>query len=345
MKKIAKGDIARLLKEWSADFSVFVPSRRDGVTEWARWDGEDTGFLDWYVNTTVPPKALFLPPHEVMFRFRKNEDGYELEPDLPREERRIIFGIRPCDARALTILDRVFRDSYEDPYYLSRRQGSVLVGLACSNPCESCFCTSVGTGPAESGDVDLMLTDIGEEFLIEGVSEPGRELVAKTGLTQEATEADAAKGREVNNKAAKRVTRKVDTEGIGERLGATFEDGEFWEQAAAKCLSCGVCTLLCPTCYCFDISDEKANREGARFRGWDSCAFPVYTKMPAENPREEKWRRVRQKVAHKYEFYPMSFSLLACTGCGRCIRLCPVNWDITQLLASLPREKRVENRA
>jgi sulfhydrogenase subunit beta (sulfur reductase) len=345
MKKIANGDIAQLLKEWSADFSVFVPSRKEGMAEWTQWDGENTGFLDWYRNTTVPPKALFLPPHEALFRFQKNKDGYELAPSTTDEKRRLIFGIRPCDARALALLDRVFKDSYEDPYYLSRRQGSILVGLACSNPYETCFCTSLGLGPAESGDVDLMLTDIGDTFLIDAVTDKGRELLAKTSLTQDATDADEEKARELRGVAQSRVTRIVDTKDIGERLRAIFEDRDFWEQVAAKCLSCGVCTLLCPTCYCFDMCDEMVSRSGTRFRGWDSCAFPVYTNMPAENPREEKWRRVRQRVAHKYEFYPMSFGLLACTGCGRCVRLCPVNWDITRILASLTREKRVENRA
>ena len=94
--------------------------------------------------------------------------------------------------------------------------------------------------------------------------------------------------------------------------------------------------MLCPTCYCFDINDELVRGEGTRFRSWDSCGFPVYTKMPMENPRLEKWRRVRQKVCHKFEFYPMTFNVIACTGCGRCIRLCPVNWDITQVLESVP---------
>ena len=102
--------------------------------------------------------------------------------------------------------------------------------------------------------------------------------------------------------------------------------------------SCGICTFLCPTCYCFDINDELSGGCGARFRSLDSCSFPIYTRMPMENPRTEKWRRVRNKVCHKYEFYPMSFDVIACTGCGRCIRLCPVNWDITQTLSSLPAE-------
>ena len=156
-----------------------------------------------------------------------------------------------------------------------------------------------------------------------------------TGL-EEATETDEAKAREEKEAVRSRVTRRVNTENIQERLSSCFEDKEYWEEVAAKCISCGICTLLCPTCYCFDINDEMVKKQGTRFRSCDSCAFSIYTKMPMENPREEKWQRVRQKVCHKYGFYPMNFGVIACTGCGRCIRLCPVNWDITQTLEGLP---------
>jgi ferredoxin len=154
-------------------------------------------------------------------------------------------------------------------------------------------------------------------------------------VVKEATKADEAKAEMVRAAVSGKVTRKVDTKDIGKKLQACFSDRDYWEKVAAKCISCGVCTLLCPTCFCFDICDEMVKGQGARYRGWDSCSFRLYTKMPMENPRKEKWRRVRQKVCHKYEFHPMNFGVVACTGCGRCIRLCPVNWDITQTLSSL----------
>jgi sulfhydrogenase subunit beta (sulfur reductase) len=187
-----------------------------------------------------------------------------------------------------------------------------------------------------------MLTDIGDEFLIEEVTDKGKELIAKTSGLKEANKEDEAKAREAKEAARQKITRKIKTEGIGDRLLASFDDEDFWGKTAAKCISCGICTLLCPTCFCFDINDELVRGEGTRFRSLDSCSFPVYTKMPMENPRTEKWRRVRQKVCHKFGFFPMSFNVIACTGCGRCIRLCPVNWDITQTLDNLPVKTEVE---
>jgi sulfhydrogenase subunit beta (sulfur reductase) len=332
-RKVAKKDLASLLERWRQQFAVFAPSRENGVAAFAKWDSQDTSFLDWYRNTVVPPKASFLPPMEEMFRFEKDKDGYKIEPSAGDESKRLLFGVRPCDARAMAIVDMTFKDAYQDPYYLSKRNNALLVGLGCTNPCESCFCTSMGVSPAESSDVDLMLIDIGDDFLIQEVTDKGKEL---TKDLKEATKEDEAKAEQSKKAVYDKITRKLNTEGIKDRLQANFDDQGFWEKTAAKCISCGICTLLCPTCFCFDINDEMVKQEGTRFRSWDSCGFPNYTKMPMENPRQEKWRRVRQKVCHKYEFYPMTFDVIACTGCGRCIRLCPVNWDITQVIESVP---------
>ncbi len=334
-KKVNKKDIGKLLTAWRQEFSVLLPSKEEGVAKMAVWDGKDVSFLDWYRNTTVPPKAIFAPPMEKMFSFQKNSDGYHIE--VPQDEQKqLIFGIRPCDARSLATIDSVFADTYEDHYYLSKRKNTILIGLSCTNPYDSCFCTSLDIKPGESANVDLMFTDIGDEFLIEEVTDKGKELLATASVVKKTTKADEDKAKTTKAALSDRITKKVDTKDIGKKLQACFNDKDYWQEVAAKCLSCGICTFLCPTCFCFDICDELVKKEGARYKGWDSCSFRLYTRMPAENPREEKWRRVRQKVCHKYEFHPMNFEVTACTGCGRCIRLCPVNWDITQILASLP---------
>ncbi|MCJ7743965.1 MAG: 4Fe-4S dicluster domain-containing protein, partial [Dehalococcoidales bacterium] len=272
---------------------------------------------------------------ERMFSFKKDGDGYNIEMTLD-EQKQLIFGIRPCDAKGIAMIDKVFTETYEDPYYVSKRKNTVLIGLSCTNPYDSCFCTSLGLKPTESADVDLMFTDIGDEFLIEEITDKGEKLLETASLVKQATKTDDAKAKTVKAAVSDMVIKKVDTKEIANKLQACFSDKAYWEKVATKCISCGVCTFLCPTCFCFDICDELVKKKGARYRGWDSCSFRLYTRMPVENPREEKWRRVRQRVCHKYEFYPMNFNVTACTGCGRCIRLCPVNWDISQILKSLP---------
>jgi ferredoxin len=334
--KVKKKDLAGLLAEWLRDYTVLTPSQSDGVARMTAWDGRDISFLDWYRNTINPVKTLFLPSVEEMFSISSTDRGHRIELPPKDDTGCLVCGVRPCDARSLTLLDTVFEDAYEDPYYLNRRRRSIIVGLGCTNPCDSCFCTSVGSGPSATAGMDIILTDIGDSLLVEDISRKGKELVAGTTILAKATRADENKANKCRLAAEKKITRKLDTTATKENLQAVFEDEGFWQQVSAKCVSCGVCTLLCPTCYCFDINDDMSGGEGSRCRSLDSCAFSVYTKMPMENPRADKWRRVRNKMCHKYEFYPMLYDNIACTGCGRCIRLCPVNWDITRVLESLP---------
>ena len=321
-----------ILNEWNREFTLFTPSREDGVVSMNVWDSEGTGLSEWYRNTDIPPKAVFFPAIEEIFHFQKDKQGYRVELPPIDKQKRLIFGIRPCDANSLAILDKTFEDVHEDPYYLSKRENTVLVGLGCTQPYDSCFCTSLGNNPTDSSNVDLMLIDIGDEWLIDTVTDKGEALIRTSRGLKKVTEEDKSRAGETKGAAFNKITRQLANRDIDKKLRSIFEEQAFWEEVAAKCVSCGICTLLCPTCYCFDINDELDGDKGARFRNWDSCSFATYTRMPAENPRKEKWRRVRNRICHKYEFYPINFGVIACTGCGRCIRQCPVNWDITRIL-------------
>jgi len=336
VKKISKKDLGKLLDEWSRDFEVLAPSRESGAAAFTEWNGKDTSFTDWHRNTVIPPKNIVLPLVEKMFSYTKDEEGYKLEAPPPDEKKQLVFGIRPCDAKAFSLLDLTFKDDYQDPYYLNRRQNIMLVGLSCKDPYDSCFCTSLGGSPSDSSSMDIMLTDIKDGFLVESVSQSGEELMQNTKSLQAAADENKAEAEKNRQAAMQKITRNIDTKDTDDKLRRCFDNEAFWQDVAAKCVSCGICTLLCPTCYCFDINDEVTAEGGARFRSPDSCAFSVYTKMPVENPRSEKWKRVRNRICHKYQVYPTLFNEIACTGCGRCIRLCPVNWDITQTLSSLP---------
>ncbi len=344
VKKISKKNLAKVLAVWRREFNIIVPSRATGVTAFSEWDGEDVGFLDWYRNTSVPPKAVLLPPMEKMISFCREKDGYKMEVPV-NEHKQIIFGVRPCDARGLAIIDNVFTEGYEDYYYVSRRRNTLLVGLGCTNPQESCFCMSMDVDPAASKDVDVMFNDTGDEFVVEAFTAGGEYLLKIAEGAKNATGTNMKMAISVASECRKKLTRAIDTRGVSNKLQACFNDEDYWEQVAAKCVSCGICTFLCPTCFCFDINDEMVRKQGARYRGWDSCSFRLYTSMPMENPREEKWRRVRQRVCHKFEFYPMNLDIFACTGCGRCIQLCPVNWDITRVIAGLPQQSDVKEKA
>jgi len=336
IKKIDKKDLGKLLEEWKQNFKLLTPSLQSGIADFTEWDGKDTSFTDWYRNTVIPPKRILLPLVENMFSYSKGNEGYRLETPPLDENKQLVFGIRPCDAKAFSLLDMTFKKDYQDTYYLNHRQNTLLVGLSCNDPYASCFCTSLDSSPSDASGVDIMLTDIKYGWLVESVTAAGEELIQNTENLEEASEEDRTEAESNKQSALQKISRHIDTKDISEKLHKSFDDEAFWQQISAKCISCGICTLLCPTCYCFDINDEVTVEGGSRYRSPDSCAFSVYTKMPVENPRSDKWKRVRNRVCHKYQVYPMLFDEIACTGCGRCIRLCPVNWDITQTLESLP---------
>jgi len=334
--KIRKAKLSELLKDWGQRRTIFLPSQEKGITSFEEWDGGDVDFVDWYRNTINPPKSLFFPQMEEMFNFYEAGDSYKIEQALPEGRERLIFCIRPCDAHAIAILDPLFKDSYTDPYYVPRRENTLLVGLGCTRPYDACFCTSLGIDPARSDSVDLMFTDIGDYFLIEEITDRGKALLSETGVTESAEQGDEVIARERAEDCRQRVSKGLPMEGLDKRLRANFGNKDYWERVAYKCISCGICTYFCPTCHCFDINDDAVDQQGARLRNWDTCQFATFTKMPMENPRVDRWKRVRQRVHHKFEYYPMNFGVTACVGCGRCVRLCPVNWDITQTLIELP---------
>lgn len=288
-----------------------------------------------YSNAIVPPKAQMFHQTETMFTFTQGKNIRVNPASLP-DEKIVVFGIRPCDAKSLSIIDPVFTNDFEDPYYLTKRKNAILVGLSCNQPTVNCFCTSLNGSPASPEHLDILLTDIGDKYYVELNSEKGKQLVEKTKkLFTPATDADSKKKKDVEKKAVDAITRQMKINNVDafvKKLDTIF-DAPYWKTIAMKCLGCGACTYLCPTCHCFDIQDETTLDKGARIRVWDSCMRPEYTlHASGHNPRPERMNRVRNRVYHKYNYYPKNHQMIACVGCGRCIDNCPVNIDIIDVI-------------
>lgn len=332
VQRLSKEKVADALKELSK-FRLITPAKSDEVVIFKEITDPEEAYLD-YGNSTVPPKMVPFPQTETLFRFVAGNPGLE-EKNIEEEGTTVVFGLRPCDARAMAIVDKLFGWDYDDPYYLKRRELTTLVGMACVEPPSvNCFCTSLGGSPFGTEGLDLLLTDMGDSYLVQALTDKGKKL-EKTLASQleDATSDDEKKAKEMALGAEEKIRRSIDTDGIPEKLPGLWEN-ELWKKVSAACLGCGICTFLCPTCHCFDIQDEVEELgEGRRCRMWDSCMFSEYTvHASGHNPRPTRRERTRNRINHKYSYYPDRFEVIACVGCGRCINLCPVNIDILDIL-------------
>ncbi len=330
-----KNNLAQLFTRLLQTSPVYAPINNDGVVVFEPLEDVEQ-FSQEYQNTPVPPKKLLFPQTETLFCYA---DGETLQLDEPEEyQHAVIFGIRPCDARSFTMLDRVFEGPLPDVYYLQKRKKTILIGLACSNPCVTCFCSSVGGGPTDSEGLDLLLTDIGDEYFVERVSDKGKAMIDNGGeLFEEASDAQRQKKIDIHAKAETLIRRTIQLEGIQKQLDSLFYH-PVWSELAQECLGCSICTFLCPTCHCFDIQDETFGEQGQRVRVWDSCSNPEYTlHASGHNPRPGRMHRTRNRLYHKYDYFPQKYGEIACVGCGRCISKCPVNIDIIEMLTKIQR--------
>lgn len=322
--QIEKKRLPGLINQWMKKAQVYAPVRVENWTKFEKINDVKNIILNDPHNTLIPPKALFLPQSEVLFRFRKGEF---LTPSDTNKER-IIFGIRPCDAHAVRLLDTVFdQKQYIDPYWKSRRENTILIGLGCHQPCSTCFCTSVGSGPFDKTGLDLLITELDDVYVIEVLNDKAAKLFdAQTSLSKQNQESMV----KIQNEALKNMPLVFESKGIREKLYSIFES-DYWQKISQACLGCGVCTFLCPTCFCFDIVDESQRCE--RVRNWDTCMFRIYSQEASgHNPRPGRGERTRQRLMHKFAYWLDQIDQTGCVGCGRCVQNCPVGLDIREMI-------------
>ncbi len=319
---ITKEDLPSFVNGLLSEIEVVGVKRKDGKFHYDRIENYDELCLDYDV-TLLPPKSYLQPPRESLLRFQLGETP-RLEPIIEAKPQ-VILGVHPYDIKAIELMDAVFSDSNPDLHYLERRQNLVIIGVDCKNPSPNAFCPSIGTATTETG-FDLLLTDIGEQYVVAIGSEKGEELLKKHARTRQATEADLVRRKAVQEEALAKykLSINVAVDEIPELLERNY-DHPIWEELAAKCLSCGSCTMVCPTCVCFDIQDdlELDLTGGERFRQWDSCMLQDFAKVATgENFRRDRTSRLRHRLFRKGKYMLERYGKLGCVGCGRCIGAC-----------------------
>lgn len=322
---LRKDKLDELLAELSKQAVVYVPKEVQGVLKFAPYISSDKMRLD-ATNTTLPPKDLLFPQAQKMYHYGVDTNGDMFIDPIVESSEQVLFGVRPCDMRSVDCLDDVFfTKGYVDEYYEARRDKITTVSIGCTAPAETCFCESMGIDPNAAPAADLMLRDCGDSYTVVAQTDKGQDALAGAWKAF-VEEGDAAP-------ADAHCTLAVDGAGIKDKIGRLADSDELWDAMSIKCLNCGTCTFVCPTCYCFDIDQENRNKEGVRFRCWDSCMFSEYTEMAGgHNPRPEKRDRVRNRFMHKLNYFEDRYGKMLCVGCGRCVEKCPVSLDITVLI-------------
>ncbi|TFG00483.1 MAG: hypothetical protein EU542_08040 [Promethearchaeota archaeon] len=333
-KLLHQKEIPKLFKELSKDFNFFAPVDVKGNIEFKKITDPKEIVLDYY-NSKVPPKEILFPQMETIFEYEINDDGIKIEENKKLDEKNIIFGIRPCDAHSFVLLENFFNfGQFKDNLFLKKRENTTLIGIGCNNPRDTCFCTSLDGHPFKKDDMDIFLTDLGNRFLVQAVSKKGKELVKKLSWLMDAKDEDIQQAIKQANEAEIKIKTKLDFDNVANILESNF-DHPIWREVSETCMGCGSCSFLCPTCHCFDVIDENDhyNNRGRRIRIWDTCQFCLYTlHTSGHNPRPGRIERCRNRLLHKFSYYPQNYDVIGCVGCGRCIQLCPVNNDLREII-------------
>jgi sulfhydrogenase subunit beta (sulfur reductase) len=291
-----------------------------------------------YPTTILPPKEWLLPHQEKLFDFKL---GPNPEVRLAVEaEPVVLFGVHPCDIAGIECLDEVMAEGNPDPYYLARRAKMTIVGVDCS-PDEYCYCSFTGTATVDSG-YDVFLTDIGDAYVADVATDAGKRLMAKV-PTQPAEAAHLAAIKEHQAKKAAEIQCKLDTDIRLLPMVMTNAIGsQLWEKHAELCFSCGACSLVCPTCYCFNVTDD-VNLDlttGSRVRSADTCMLEPFAKVASgENFRERRHSRLLHRIERKFHYQYVKYGRPHCTGCGRCRRSCVAGIDQLDVIADLLAEQ------
>ncbi len=343
LRFLPETSLAAWLDELAGTARLLAPVRKNGVVVFGEYAPGMRVELE--ADSLTPPKSPVFPASEELLRFSRSKDPDDPAKTLLNVEevtpggRTVVFGARPCGARGFTVYDRVFdAEGARDPYYAARRASTAFVTVACREAGSACFCNWVGSGPADPQGSDVLLTPVKGGWTAEAVTPKGQALLESARLTDGTKYAGEA--RAAREKALETLAPAPDIAGARESLLAVFDDMGFWADISAKCISCGACTYLCPTCYCFNITDESAGLEGRRIRTWDNCmSFQFTLEASGHSPRPTKAHRLKNRVGHKFSSVPgLHGGAVACCGCGRCIRSCPAGVDIRELvLAAIER--------
>ena len=319
---VPKSRLNELLEGWIGNYNVAAPVRNAGKLVFEEVQKVSDIILCDELTYKSPKEYLF-PQVEKIMTFGENA-----EQTCVPERKTVVFGVKPCDLDALKVMTAVFtKGKFVDTFFEKNLNNTILAGIDCQAEKPGCFCGDRGINKGYSSACDIFFSDAGDNYTVEILTDKGEELFR--GLKFEETASKAALQKNVSS-----AVLEIDAD-----ENVLFNKID-WAAISEKCLGCGICTFICPTCHCFDFKDTVDGGEPVRYRCWDSCMYPKFTTHASgHNPRASKKERYRQRIMHKYLYVRKNFGYTACTGCGRCIRNCPAGMNIktvvTEIIESL----------
>ena len=337
MKFLSRKNFYTWLEGLKTAYQVFVPCKKGTYRFYKRYTSPTDDIVIGEVRTTEPLKGFFTHAREKV--------AEDFNPEIPTEKNKpfAIVGVKACDLKGFLVQDQVYlNQSCKDPFYARAREDNLIISADCTLALDTCFCLALDHSPYPEGQFDINLSEVEGGFVVETGSPKGQQIIEKhKSLFQEANPAILDEREERRKDIVAEVVSKIEENevpyqehyhGMVER---NYNSG-IWEEEAKSCVECGACNMICPTCHCFMLTDQKSGDQLARFRHWDSCMLRNFARVAGGgNPRSRLWMRLRNRFEKKFDFFPKVADFYACTGCGRCITACPAKIDIRRVLKRL----------
>ena len=328
-KLIRKQSLEKLYNHLSASRKIYAPVIAADKKAEYKYNPSFAEVTFDHLRSTLSVKNIVFPKVENLFFYSNGKTESTItDIDLNKIPEVILWGAHPCDTAAFDTLRSIFCWDITDEIFAKRLEKLVVIGLSCHLSDEYCFCTSVGLSPNSTRGSDILLSPLQNgDFMADILTEKGNNILLSSPELFESTG-------EIKLNITE-VKQKFNHEQVTAKLAGAFEN-PFWVANSLRCIGCGACAYVCPTCACFDIQDETKGKNGIRYRSWDSCGFGLFTlHTSGHNPRHVQSQRWRQRIMHKFSYMPDRNKSLGCVGCGRCSSGCPVDMNIAEQLEAL----------
>jgi sulfhydrogenase subunit beta (sulfur reductase) len=328
-KLIRKQSLEKLYNNLSGSRKVYAPVTATNKQVEYKYNPPFADVIFDHIRSTLSVKNLVFPKTENLFIFTNNRTESNItDIDLLKIPEVVLWGAHPCDTAAFDILRSIFCWEITDEFFAKRVEKLTVIGFACYQSDDYCFCTSTGLSPNSSKGSDILLSKLTNgDYIADILTDKGNAIVtACPDLFELASD---------EKPVITDVKVKFSHEQVTAKLANAFEH-PFWIENSLRCIGCGACAYVCPTCACFDIQDETRGKTGKRYRSWDSCGFGLFTlHTSGHNPRNVQSQRWRQRIMHKFSYMPDRNESLGCVGCGRCSSGCPVDMNISEQLEAI----------